>query len=68
MKTRLLMLTMAVACTFAGNAMSMTKDEYTAQKSRVSADLKANKDKCSAMKANAKDICMAEAQGAEKVA
>ena len=62
MKTKLLMLTMAVACTFAGNAMSMTKEEYKVQKDRVSSDYKANKDKCSAMKANAKDICMAEAQ------
>lgn len=35
MKTKLLMLTVAVACTFGGNAMAMTKDEYKAQNDRV---------------------------------
>ena len=58
MKTKLLMLTVALSCTFAGSAMALTKDEYKAQKTQISADYKANKDKCGAMKANAKDICV----------
>ncbi|WP_309679375.1 hypothetical protein [Polaromonas sp.] len=68
MNIKLLMLTAAVSCAFAGNAMAMTKDEYKAQKATVSADYKANRDKCGTLKANAKDICVSEAKGAEKVA
>ena len=68
MKNKLLMLTFAVSCAFAGNAMAMTKAEYKAQKSQISADYKAGRDKCKALKANAKDICVSEAKGAEKVA
>ena len=35
MKTKLWMLTVAVACTFSGNAMSMTKEEYKVQKDQI---------------------------------
>ena len=68
MKTKLLMLTVALSCTFAGQAMAMTKDEYKTQKSQISADYKVAKDKCGSLKANAKDICVSEAKGIEKVA
>lgn len=68
MKTKLLMLSLAVSFAFAGNSMALTKDEYKVQKDQISATNKANRDKCSALKANAKDICVAEAKGAEKVA
>ena len=68
MKTRLLMLTVAISCTFAGNAMALTQKEYKVQKDQISADYKANSAKCSTLKANAKDICVSEAKGAEKVA
>ena len=68
MKTRLLMLTVALSCAFAGSAMALTKEEYKTQKDQISVDYKANRDKCSAMKANDKDICVSEAKGADKVA
>jgi len=68
MKTKLLMLTVAMSCVFAGNAMALTKDEYKAQKTQISVDYKVNRDKCTALKANAKDICVSEAKGTEKVA
>lgn len=48
-------------------ADAMTKDQVKTEKDRISAELKANKEKCNGLKGNAKDICMAEAQGQEKV-
>ena len=39
-----------------------------AEEERIEAAAKADKAKCDGMKANAKDICMAEAKGKEKVA
>lgn len=68
MKHKLLMLTIALSCTFAGNAMALTKDEYKGGKDRISADYKANKQRCDGFKANAKDVCESEAKGVEKVA
>lgn len=68
MKTKLLMLTAVMSCAFAGQAMALTKEEYKAQGDRISADYKAGRDKCATLKANAKDICVAEAKGVEKVA
>ena len=68
MKHQLLMLTVALSCTFAGNAMAMTKVEYKTEKDRISGDYKVAKDKCSSLKANAKDICISEAKGVDKVA
>ena len=68
MKIKLLMLTVAVSCAFAGNAMALTKEEYKVQKDTVSADYKANRDKCAALKANAKEIYVSEAKGMDKVA
>lgn len=47
---------------------AMTKAEYSAGKTRISSDYKANKDACKAMNANAKDICIEEAKAKEKVA
>jgi len=68
MKTRLLMLTAVMSCAFAGHAMAMTKEEHKAQEDRISADYKASRDKCGTLKDNAKDICISEAKGTEKVA
>lgn len=68
MRIKLLMLTLAVACTFAGNARALTKVEYKTQKDVIASDYKANRGKCSVLKANAKDICMSEAKGIENVA
>ncbi len=68
MKTKLLMLTAVMSCAFAGQALAMTKEEHKAESNRISADYKAGRDKCATLKDNAKDICVAEAKGAEKVA
>ncbi len=68
MKYKLLALTVALTCTFAGHAMALTKDEYKAGKDRISADYKVNKQRCDGLKSNAKDICVSEAKGVEKVA
>ena len=44
------------------------KDQHKAEKQKIDADYKAAKEKCKDLKGNAKDICMAEAKGQEKVA
>jgi hypothetical protein len=68
MKIKLIMLTVAMSCAFAGNVMAMTKAEYKTQEAQISADYKASREKCEVMKGNAKDICKAEAKGTEKIA
>ena len=49
-------------------AATMTKDDYSAGKTRVSDIYKTEKKACDAMKANAKDVCVQEAKAREKVA
>jgi hypothetical protein len=49
-------------------AATMAKADYKADKSRISADYKAAKAACASLTANAKDICIEEAKGKEKVA
>ena len=44
------------------------RDERKAEKERIEADYKSDKAKCDGMKGNAKDVCMKEAKGKEKVA
>ena len=50
------------------NAASMTRADHGAAKDRISADYKAAKAACASMSGNAKDICVEEAKGKEKVA
>ena len=49
-------------------AASMSKDEYGAGKSRITAEYKTAKDACGSFAGNAKDICVEEAKAKEKVA
>lgn len=49
-------------------AATISKDEYKAGKTRISAEYKTDKAACAAFKANAKDICVEEAKAKEKVA
>ena len=49
-------------------ATTMSGEEYSAAKDRIQADYKAAKAACDKMSGNAKDICVEEAKGAEKVA
>jgi hypothetical protein len=46
----------------------MSKDSYAMAKTNAEAQYKVEKDACSPMSGNAKDICMAEATGKENVA
>ncbi len=66
---KLLPLALAAALGFAGAAYGMTKSEYKAEGDRISAQQKAAKKSCGdTLKGNAKDICVAEANGNRKVA
>lgn len=49
-------------------AATMSKPDYQAAKSRIDADYKAGKSACASFSANAKDICIEQAKGKEKVA
>lgn len=46
----------------------MPKDQYKSEKQRIDKEAKAARDKCKDMKGNAKDVCMAEAKGQERLA
>jgi hypothetical protein len=59
--TALLALPMAHAAT-------MAKADYSAGKTRISAEYKADKAACAALSGNKKDICVEEAKAKEKVA
>jgi hypothetical protein len=68
---RMTLIAAVVACGYAGAGLAadtMSKDQYKSEKERIDADGKAAREKCKDLKANAKDICMAEAKGNEKVA
>src|SRR3954469_22672676 len=59
----------ALALGFAGSASAaMNKSEMKTEKDRIEAQYKTAKAACKDMKGNAKDVCMAEAKGNEKVA
>ena len=49
-------------------AATMTKADYNAGKTRISADYKADKAACAGQAGNAKDICVEQAKAKEKVA
>ena len=46
----------------------MTKDNYMTAKADADAQYKIDNDACSSLKGNAKDICVAEAKGKDKIA
>jgi hypothetical protein len=50
------------------HAATMSKADYTAAKTRISADYKADKAACASLAGNAKDVCVEEAKAKEKVA
>jgi hypothetical protein len=63
----LALLGCSVALT-AAHAANMTKEEASAEKARIEAEYKADKKACDAMNGNAKDVCVEQAKGKEKVA
>jgi hypothetical protein len=50
------------------HAASMSKADYSAAKTRISSDYKADKKACDSQAGNAKDICVEQAKAHEKVA
>jgi hypothetical protein len=52
----------------AAQAANMTKEEASAEKARIDAEYKADRKACDAMNGNAKDVCLEQAKGKEKVA
>lgn len=64
----ILSATMALAFCIGAGAANLSKEEYKAGKTSIAAQLKSAKAACAAFKSNAKDICMQEAKGADKVA
>ncbi|MFM9915375.1 MAG: hypothetical protein ACKVOX_06180 [Rhizobacter sp.] len=67
LKTTLAIASLLALPLFA-QANAMTEADYKAAKSRIGADLKADKIACGSLAGNAKDICHEEAGGKEKVA
>lgn len=67
MKFKIATLALALSPLFAGHALAVTKAEYKATEDRIALDYKTNKARCDTLAGNAKDICMAEAKGIEKV-
>lgn len=73
MKTlKLTAISAALACCaslgVAHAASTMSKEEYSAQKSRIEADYKNARKACDGVSGNAKDVCVEEAKAKEKVA
>lgn len=69
-QTKITTLAMAVVLATGANAYAgqLSKDEYKRAEERIAADFKAAKQACDSRSGNAKDICLAEAKGNEKVA
>jgi hypothetical protein len=63
----LALLGCSVALT-AVHAANMTKEEASAEKARIEAEFKADRKACDAMNGNAKDVCVEQAKGKDKVA
>jgi hypothetical protein len=63
----LALLGCSVALT-AAHAANMSKEEASAEKARIEAEYKADRKACDAMNGNAKDVCVEQAKGREKVA
>src|SRR5262245_36018149 len=57
-----------IAFAAGAGAAPITKEAYGAEKDRIEAAYKADKDACSKMSGNAKDVCVEEAKAKEKVA
>lgn len=57
-----------MALGLAAHSADMSRDDYRKGKSDLAAQLKVDKAACDAMQANAKDVCLEEAKGREKVA
>lgn len=63
-------MALALSLAFSAGAMAdtLSKDDYKTGKHQIEGQYKAEKAACSSFSGNAKDICIAEAKGTEKVA
>lgn len=61
------LLATCAAVLMATSALALTPAEHKAEKERISAEYKAAKSQCKALKANAKDVCEEEAKGRQKI-
>ncbi len=68
LKTNIIALAIVCAFTTGAMAQGLSQDEYKAGKAQISAEYKADKAACAAFSGNAKDVCVLEARGKEKVA
>jgi len=70
--SKLTALSAALACCtalgIAHAASTITREEYSVQKARVEADYSDARKACDAVSGNAKDVCVEEAKGHQKVA
>ena len=65
---KVITVAISLACSAGAMAAAMTKDEYKTGQENIAVDYKKEKAACDALAANAKDVCVAEAKGQEKVA
>jgi len=69
-KSAITLIAVAIGLTFSasGMAQTMSNHEYKSGLDRIQADFKSDKSNCQTLSGNANEICMAEANGKEKVA
>jgi len=69
-KLNVKVIVLAVSLAFSAGAMAqgMSKQDYKAGKEKIEAEYKSAKAGCASLAGNPNDICVAEAQGKEKIA
>jgi len=65
---KLIALLLGLSCCALASAQTMTKEENKASEEKIEAEYKAADKACNTFSGNAKDICVLEAKGNEKVA
>lgn len=65
---RLALLAAALSFGFAAQAQTMSSHDVSAAKDRIKAEYKADRAACDKLAGNAKDICVEQAKGNERVA
>lgn len=63
-----ILVALGLAVSVSATAQNMSKDEHEAAEKSIVAEFKSDKAQCESLTGNAKDICVAEAKGKEKVA
>ena len=63
----LIVLTAGITFSLVAQAQTLSKAEYQAEKDKISATYKTERAACNSDKGNAKEICVAQAKGKERV-